>query len=197
MSSILAHLHFTDADKPPHDEAEAEALTRDSGTEYVATACIPLFWLCLFSPENIRISPPNALHEYDGQYEPYPYLACARAEALARLKARKRMMERSLGERYPLYTQWIDSVAGELYAHVLVLTEDLIPKYGEAAFEATLRRALTHLDKASATGVLLMSETLSDLAGLWLGESPGECDAVDLLGTDIPRGYWAAITGRG
>src|SRR5471032_1627006 len=73
--SNRVYLCCTDFSTPPA-EGDWHAFGERSGTEYEAAYCIPLYWLCLFGAEDIRLARTQA--EEDAEARDYAYLVCER-----------------------------------------------------------------------------------------------------------------------
>ena len=165
--SNRVYLCCTDFSTPPA-EGDWHAFGERSGTEYEAAYCIPLYWLCLFGAEDIRLARTQA--EDDEEARDYAYLVCERQAGLARLQARAAALQGPLGlERHALYLEWMARIAQEPFSHVLVRTEELDAMDEEGQFQQELRTALMDLDVACntviVTGELVVSPALANLAG--------------------------------
>lgn len=182
----LCCTHFS---TPPRD-TDWPAFADESGTEYEAAYCIPLFWLCLFGPQDVRLAQAE---EEDMAATPrhYAYLTCQRDEGLARLKGRSSVLRRTLGEaRHALYLEWEARIARESYNHVLVRTEELDMMDEEGQLRQDLLAALADLEAACASGTLDMSPVLASLAGLPYPPELQRYNAFVLAGTAISAEGW-------
>ncbi|MFM2087140.1 MAG: hypothetical protein RLZZ237_2009 [Pseudomonadota bacterium] len=165
--SNRVYLCCTDFSTPPA-EGDWHVFGERSGTEYEAAYCIPLYWLCLFGVEDIRLA--RTQDEEDEQARDYAYLVCERQAGLARLQTRAAALQGPLGaERHALYLQWLARIAQESFSHVLVRTEELDAMDEEGQFQQELRTALSDLDAACSaaleTGEFAISPALANLAG--------------------------------
>lgn len=181
----LCCTHFS----TPPQETDWPAFGDESGTEYEAAYCIPLFWLCLFAPQDVHLAPG---HE-DMLETPrdYAFLACPRDDGLARLKARSAVLRRALGEeRHGLYLEWQARIARESYSHVLVRTEELDMMDEEGQLQQDLLAALFELDTACANGALVIGPVLASLAGFPYPAEPRRYNSHVLAGTAISAEGW-------
>lgn len=161
-----------------------------SGIEYEAKACIPIFWMCLFSTSDIKIVPINH-NGFDDDSRPYAYLSCLRTDGVSRLKYLAPMMEKSLGQdRFALYSEWISRIECEPFTNILVRTEELDWMGAEGELESTLRKAMKHLEQATSRGEMRMSNAMNDIAGLWHEEILSECESFELVGSANTKESW-------
>lgn len=181
----LCCTHFS----TPPGEGDWPAFADVSGTEYEAAYCIPLFWLCLFAPQDVQL----AVAEEDDGATPrsYAFLACRREDGISRLRARSGVMLRALGDaRHALYLEWTARLGRESYSHILVRTEELDMMEEEGQLQQDLQAALADLDAACASGELLVSPVLANLAGF---PNPPELQRYNsnvLAGTAISAESW-------
>lgn len=173
----------------PPGEQEWPAFADESGTEYEAAYCIPLFWLCLFGPQDIQL----ALVEDEDADAPrsYAFLACPREDGLARLKARSSVLRRSLGaERHELYLEWAARLGRESYSHILVRTVELDMMEEEGQLQQDMLAALSDLEAACASGALVVSPVLANLAGFPNPPELRRYNSNVLAGTAISAEGW-------
>lgn len=171
-------------------ESQLEDFFRVSGIEYEAKACVPLFWMFLFSGADVRILPANH-NGFDDDSHPYAYLFCSRLTGLERLRSRAEMLERALGsERYALYLEWITRLESENFQNILVRTEELDWMGEEGELEKTLRKAYKHLEDVRQQEGFRMSNAMNDIAGLWQNEVLSECEAYELVGSANSAQRW-------
>lgn len=167
-----------------------EAFFKQSGVEYEANACIPIFWLCLFSAADVRIVPSDH-NGFDDDWHPYAYLMGNREAGIERLRARAPMMKAALGElRFSLYSEWLSRMETETYENILVRTEELDWMGEDGELETTLRKAMQHLEKVSAEGSMRMSHAMNDIAGLWSQEVLNKCESYELVGAANTTPRW-------
>ncbi|MDR6992721.1 hypothetical protein [Luteimonas sp. 3794] len=189
MSSRV-YLHCTSFQALPESD-EWDTFFAQSGVEYEAGACIPLFWLMLFSADDIRFATFDD-DGIDGEEEArsYAYLICDRASGVARLHARAPLMRASLGgPQFSLYEAWCTRMADEPYENVLVRTEELDCMGEEGELESQLREALQQLEQVAAEGALRMDKALRNITGLW-SEDMRAYDAFELVGTANTSPTW-------
>ncbi|WP_266168750.1 hypothetical protein [Dyella subtropica] len=170
-----------------------DAFFNASGTEYEAVASVPLFWLCLFGSNDIRIAVVDQSIFEGEDSRSYAYLCCSKEAGLARLRARASVIAGVLGEeRQALYAEWVARMEGEPFKHVLVRTEEL-DMMGEAGeLEALLRNALTCLESSEADGTLTMSDDLRNVAGLGREAVLDACESFELAGMAGVSEPWPA-----
>lgn len=187
--SNTVYLSTTNADRYPGEE-EAAHFFQTSGTEYAAKACIPLFWLCLYAVEDIRLVPANASGFDDDQRE-FAYLMADRQTAIGRATRRLDLMRNALGDkRSALFEEWIARLGNESHKNVLTRTEQLDCMEQEGALEVKLKRALAHLDQPSQRTQFRLSETMRDICGLWSDEELGDCESMELVGSTLFPTRW-------
>lgn len=181
----LCCTHFS---TPPGD-GDWPAFADESGLEYEAAYCIPLFWLCLFAPQDVRLA--KVEDEEAGAPRQYAYLACARDEGLARLKRRSAVMLRALGgQRHDLYLEWAARLARESYSHILVRTVELDMMEEEGQLQQDLLAGLADLDAACASGDLTLSPVLANLGGVPCPPDLQRYNSSVLVGTAISAEGW-------
>lgn len=161
-----------------------------SGIEYEAKACIPIYWLCAFSAQDVHILESD--HEaFDEDERPYAFLLCSRLTALARLASRAAIVRDAVGsERFQLYEQWMERLAAEPYLNVLVRTEELDWMAQTGELERDLRKALSHLESTINQGSLILSNAMRDIVGLWSQEELNECESFELAGNANTAHPW-------
>ncbi|MDO5693729.1 MAG: hypothetical protein Q4G70_14845 [Pseudomonadota bacterium] len=188
--SNRVYLYCTNFKSIPKPD-EWDAFNRQSGVEYEAKACIPIFWLCLFSISDIKIVSSDH-NGFDDDWRPYAYLLCSRQSGIERLRVRSLMIKNALGDiRFSLYSEWLQRMENEPYDNVLVLTEELDwMEQEEGALEKMLIKSLQHLEKVSAEGSMKMSNAMNDIAGLWSEETLNECESYELSGNANENPSW-------
>jgi uncharacterized RDD family membrane protein YckC len=169
---------------------QTDEFFRVSGTEYEAKACIPIFWMCLFSSPDIKIVPAN--HDgFDDDSRPYAYLLCSKSNGLALLKSRAPMMEKALGpDRFTLYSEWMSRIDDEPFENILVRTAELDWMGQEGELEQMLRKAFKHFQQVDTEGLMRMSNAMNDVAGIWQGEALNECESFELVGSANLKESW-------
>ncbi|MRT31142.1 MULTISPECIES: hypothetical protein [Herbaspirillum] len=193
--SNRVYLYCTNFEGLPTEEQSEEFFSM-IGTEYEAAARIPLFWMCLFSEDDIQLSAGadagtgDAAHpqrmddgndgsegdedddfydEEDGDDEdrPHAYLSCERATGIARLRQRSAMLRPALGaERHALYEEWIARIEAEPWRHILVKTAELDMMSEAGELEQELRRCYQDLAGLDARQSWQMTPAMLNLAGL-------------------------------
>lgn len=187
--SNYVYLYCTDFPDMPK-EFQVEDFLRNSGIEYEAKACIPLFWMCLFSSADIRILPANH-NGFDDDSRPYAYLFCSRLTGIKNLINRSEMLKKVLGaERHALYIEWIARLESENLQNILARTEQLDWMGEEGELEETLRKAYRHLEDSRQNEGFRMSNAMNDIAGLWENEVLSECEAFELVGSANDAQRW-------
>lgn len=189
--SNRVYLYCTNFPGLPEDSQFGDFF-RASGIEYEAEACIPLFWMCLFSANNIRIAPASQQGQGHGDPgRPYAYLFSPKAEAVSRLKSLAALLQTALGrERFAVYAEWVSRIESEPFDNVLVRTEALDQMGDEGELERNLRKAYRHLADVHAMGLFRMSDAMDDIAGLWAGEVLSECEGIELAGSANSQLAW-------
>lgn len=181
----LCCTHFS---SPPQG-GDWSAFAEESGTEYEAAYCIPLFWLCLFAPHDVQLAPGQ--EDLLDTPRDYAFLTCPRNDGLARLAQRSAAMRHALGpERHALYQEWAARIARESYSHVLVRTEELDMMDEEGQLQHDMLAALAELDAAGASGALVIGPVLASLAGMPYPAELQRYDARVLTGTAISAEGW-------
>lgn len=193
--SNRVYLCCTDFSTPPA-EGDWHAFAANSGMEYEAAYCIPLYWLCLFAPEDLRLAHADGEEEGE-QGRDYAFLVCERQAGLARLHARGAALQGPLGaERHALYLEWMARIGQEKFSHLLVRTEELDAMDEEGQFQQELRAALSDLDAACKaameTGALDISPALANLAGFPNPPELQHYDAFVLAGAANSNPRWPA-----
>lgn len=187
--SNRVYLYCTNFQSLPKPD-ERETFFKQSGVEYEANACIPIFWLCMFSAADVRIVPTDH-NGFDDDWRPYAYLFCSRKLGIERLHTRAPMMKDALGDlRFSLYTEWLARMENEPYENILVRTEELDWMGEDGELEKTLRKAMQHLEKVCAEGSMKMSNAMNDIAGLWSQEILNECESSELVGSANTSPSW-------
>ena len=187
--SNRVYLYCTDFNGMPKAN-QWDDFFRSSGIEYEATGCIPIYWLCLFEPDDIKVLPTN-YNGFDDDERAYPYLQCKRSEGVLRLRERAQYVEKAVGEnRFTLYQEWIERVESEQLENIIVRTEQLDWMCGEGELERDLRKAFKHMKQTLKEGELRMSNAMNDIAGLWSGEILAECESYELVGTSNTKDSW-------
>jgi hypothetical protein len=172
------------------NESQFEDFFKVSGTEYEAKACIPLFWMCLFSSTDIRVLPADH-NGFDGDSRPYAYLFCSRSAGIEKLKSRSEILKDVLGtNRHALYLEWIARLEAEVFQNILVRTEELDWMGAEGELEETLRKAYKHFEDPRQREEFRMSNAMNDIAGLWHDEVLSECEAYELVGGANSAHQW-------
>ena len=121
----------------------------------------------------------------------YAYLACPREDGLARLKARSSVLRRSLGaERHELYLEWAARLGRESYSHILVRTVELDMMEEEGQLQQDMLAALSDLEAACASGALVVSPVLANLAGFPNPPELRRYNSNVLAGTAISAEGW-------
>ena len=181
----LCCTHFS---TPPGDK-DWPAFADESGLEYEAAYCIPLFWLCLFAPQDVQLA--RVEDEDADAPRHYAFLACPRDQGLARLKSRSAVMLRALGDkRHELYLEWAARLARESYSHILVRTVELDMMEEEGQLQQDLLAGLADLDAACASGKLALSPVLANLAGVPCPPDLQRYNSGVLAGTAISAEGW-------
>ena len=182
------YLCCTNFSTPPQ-ETDWPAFGDESGMEYETAYCVPLFWLCLFGPQDVHLAPGD-----EGVFDiarDYAYLAFPRDEGLARLRQRSAMMRRAVGdERHALYLEWEARIAREHYSHVLVRTTELDMMEEEGRLQHDMLAALADLDAACASGTLEITPVLANLIGMPYPAEPQRYNSHVLAGTAISAEGW-------
>ncbi|WP_101925061.1 MULTISPECIES: hypothetical protein [Luteimonas] len=189
--SNRVYLHCTNVQSLPKSDAWA-SFFEQSGVEYEAGECVPLFWLLLFVASDMRLAEVDSDDDIDGDDErrSYAYLICDRNTGVERLRARAPLMRASLDDdQFALYEAWSTRMAQEPYANILVRTEELDCMGEEGQLESQLREALQQLEQIPAEGPLGMGTTLRNITGLW-AENMHACDAFELVGTANTSPTW-------
>ena len=183
------YLTCTSFTSMPNETQQGE-FRRASGAEYEAKACVPIYWLCLFSAKDIHVLPAD--HDgFDQDERPYAYLLCQKESGLARLKSRAELVRESVGpDRFGLYLQWIERLESEPFANVIVRTEELDWMGKEGQLERDLRKALIHLEATEEHGILRMSKAMTDIVGLWENEALSDCESFELVGNASAGDAW-------
>lgn len=164
-------------------EDQFEEFFRLSGIEYEANSRIPIFWLCLFSPGDVKIALADHGEFEDGGAQSYAYLSCPKSDGLERLKFCAPILEKVLGdERVALYQEWVARVENEPFKNVLVRTEELDGMCEEGEFEHTLRQALVDLEQVRVQGEIQISAAMADIAGLSSESLLSEYESFVLVG---------------
>lgn len=150
------------------DDAEFDEFSRRSGSEYEATASVPLFWICLFSADDIKFVAANA---GDGARR-YPYLLCSKADALHRLHALSPSMAQVMNEeRHELFEDWMHRVENEPFRNLLVRTIELDWMCEEGELERDLRQTIQDLDRLRDSGKFQLSAAMRNITGLVYGDN--------------------------
>jgi hypothetical protein len=161
------YLSSTDFLHLPSD-AEFDDFSRRSGAEYEAKASVPLFWMCLFTSADIRFVPANA----EDDSRAYPYLLCAKEDALRRLHALSVPMAAVMNEeRHELYEDWLHRVENEPYSNLLVRTIELDWMCEEGELEADLRQTIKDLDQLRDSATFHLSPAMRNITGLIYGDN--------------------------
>ncbi|MBN9357366.1 hypothetical protein [Herbaspirillum huttiense] len=210
------YLYCTDFEGLPTEEQADEFFTM-IGTEYEATARLPLFWMCLFSGDDIHVtSGPAAEGEHSGkqgsegaedddEYDdeecdeeadqdaprPFAYLGCERLAGIARLRQRSAMLRPVLGEeRHALYEDWIARLEAEPRRNIVVNTEELDGMSDDGQLEQQLRAAYQELAVMDERQAWQMSPLLHDLTGLYEEQAISEVASWTLAGSANDATRW-------
>ncbi|WP_343586722.1 hypothetical protein [Herbaspirillum sp.] len=187
--SNRVYLYCTDFPGMPA-ESQSEDFFKASGTEYEAKACVPLFWMCLFSSSDIKLLPADH-NGFDDDSRPYAYLFCSKAAGIERLTRRSEMLKDALGpDRHALYLAWIERLKSEPFQNVLVKTEEIDWMGQEGELEGTLRKAYKHFEAARQQEGFQMSNAMNDIAGLWEDETLNTCESYELVGVANTAQQW-------
>ncbi len=190
--SNSVYLYCTNFEGLPTEDQSEEFFSM-VGTEYEASARIPLFWMCLFSEDDIHISSGahaeqgDTAHqrrgddgseddedddfedddEGDDEDRPHAYLSCERTAGIARLRQRSPMLRPVLGaERHALYEEWIARLEAEPWQHILVKTAELDMMSEAGELEQELRRSYRDLAGLDVRQSWQMTPAMFNLAGL-------------------------------
>jgi hypothetical protein len=193
--------------------------------EYEAAARIPLFWMCLFSEDDIQLSAGadagtgDAAHpqrmddgndgsegdEDDDFYDEDggddedrpPPIFRERATGIARLRQRSAMLRPALGaERHALYEEWIARIEAEPWRHILVKTAELDMMSEAGELEQELRRCYQDLAGLDARQSWQMTPAMFNLAGLDPESALDELPGWALAGSANSAMRWPPELGR-
>lgn len=117
----------------------------ESGPWYEAKYGIPLFWLCLFTPEHIRAVslPMGDEDEPDPAGYTVPALFAPQAEAAKNLRCRRPLLEVLLrSPELALYDDFTVKVERGYGPFLLVITEEVAMMSEEGEFAASIEKAL-------------------------------------------------------
>lgn len=117
----------------------------DSGQEYEAKNTLPLFWLCMFSEQDIAMTEDEVVA---GQaILAYPYLLADQAAVTANMKQRRPVIACLDPARLALYDSFCSSVAIATHPYWLLRTREIVGMSDAETFARELVRTFDGLEE--------------------------------------------------
>jgi hypothetical protein len=160
-----------------------------SGNEYEAKACIPIFWLLIFDLNSLKIFTNSHLSD-DVDFRPYPYLICDKKSGVNRLKSKIQSMKVTLGnDRFQLYAEWIAKIEAEPHKNIIVRTEELDWMCSEGDLEKEILIAIKKINLIRADEIFVVNSSITNVTGLWNEDLLNECESYELVGIDLKNNW--------
>lgn len=134
----------------------------DAGQEYEAKNTLPLFWLCMFSEQDIAMTQDEVM---DGEAVlAYPYLLADQAAVSTNVKLRRPVIACLDPARLALYDSFCARISTANHPYWLLRTREIVGMSDSESFAGELARTFDGLEEYQAA---LKSNNASSLRDHW------------------------------
>jgi hypothetical protein len=137
--------------------------TFDASQEYESKNTLPLFWLCMFSEQDIVMT-RDELDEDGERIEPYPYLLAQQSAVVRGMTERRSVIACLDPARLALYDGFCSRIAAATHSYWLLRTKEAVDMSDPETFALELVRTFDGLEEYRAA---LQSSDAARLRDSW------------------------------